>query len=377
MSTVSTAGMEKELKKIVGRVNFIDDPETLLSHPMDHSLIAGQAPNYIVRPGDAGQVQAIVKLANEHKIPVVPCSSGIHFNGNVIPHQGGILLDLTRMNRILDVDMDNKMVRIEPGVTWGQLQAELACRNMMALSPLLPHPLKSVLSCHLEREPMLIPKYEYAGPLLTMEAVLPNGDLFRTGSACVPGFPDKSLAEGVNPGGPGYLSYTWLLQGAQGTMGVATWGKIKMAPRPSVDKTFLIPFERLEEAVQLVYNILRRMIGTECLILNNNDLAAILSAQYARDYDCLRKTLPAWMVILVSGGGWRRPEEKIEYEEQGLREAAAELHIPGQPTALPGFPGLERELPSMLRSAWPQGATYWKFAPKGGCQDLFFQSLIF
>jgi len=368
--------IKESLAKIVGAENVSDDPKTLLSYSRDYSLNTPRTPNYVVRPGNTGEVQKVIKLAAEYGIPIVPCSSGVHFYGNTIPNMGGIMLDLRRMNRILDVDLPNKMVRVEPGVTWGQLQAEAAKYKMMALCPLLAHPQKSVLTSHLEREPMLIPKFEYAGSMVTLEVVFPDGQAFRTGSACVPGFPDKSLAEGVNPGGPGYLTYNWLIQGAQGTMGVVTWVKVKMAPKPKIDKTFFIPFKNLEDAVRLVYNVQRRMIGEECLILNDINLATILAKKWPQDFNNLKKILSPWTVILVSGGGWRRPEEKIEYEEDGLRDAAAELHIPELPTSLPGLPGLEKELPGMLRTAWPEKKTYWKFASKGACQDVFFQTTL-
>ena len=368
--------IKEDLAKIVGAENVSDDPEALLSYSKDCSLSTPRMPNYIARPKNTDEVQRVIKLANENGIPIVPCSSGIHFHGNTIPNLGGIVLDLRRMNKILDVDLYNKMVRVEPGVTWGQLQSEVAQHKMMGLCPLLPHPLKSVLTSHLERELMLIPKFEYTGSLVTLEVVFPDGEVFRTGSSCVPGFPDKSMAEGVNPGGPGYLSYNWLIQGAQGTMGVVTWAKVKMAPKPKMDKTFFIPFESLEDAIQLVYNVQRRMIGEECLILNSVNLAAILAKKWPQDFDNLRRIFSPWTVILVSGGGWRRPEERIEYEEEGLREAANELHIPELPTSLPGLPGIERELPGMLRTAWPEKKTYWKFADKGACQDVFFYTTL-
>ena len=368
--------IKRELTRIVGAENVSDEPEALLSYSRDCSLSTPRTPNYIARPKNTEEVQNVVKLANESGIPVVPCSSGIHFYGNTIPNLGGIMLDLRRMNKILEFDLDNKMVRVEPGVTWGQLQAEAAKLKMMGLCPLLPHPLKSVLTSHLEREPMLIPKFEYAGSMVTLEVVFPDGQAFRTGSACVPGFPDKSMAEGVNPGGPGYLSYNWLVQGAQGTMGVVTWAKVKMAPRPKINKTFFMQFENLDDAVQFVYNVQRRMIGEECLILNSVNLAAILARKWPGDFDTLRRMLAPWTVILVSGGGWRRPEEKIEYEEEGLREATAELHIPDLPTSLPGLPGVEKTLPDMLRTAWPEKKTYWKFASKGACQDIFFYTTL-
>ncbi len=368
--------IKADLSKIVGAENCSDDPEVLATYAGDTGLSAPRRPNYVARPRSTEEVQQVVKLANKHGIPIVPRSSGVHFNGNAIPGQGGILLDLRRMNRILELDAANKMARVEPGVTWGQLQAEAARHNMMGLSPLLPHPQKSVLTSHLEREPMLIPKFEYAGAMVTLEVVFADGEAFRTGSACVPGFPDKSLAEGVNPGGPGYLSYNWLVQGAQGTMGVVTWAKVKIAPRPKVDKTFFIPFASLEDAVALVYNVQRRMIGEECLILNSVDLATMLAKKWPQDFANLSRTLAPWTVILVSGGGWRRPEGRIEYEEAGLREAAAELHIPELPTSLPGLPGIEREMPKILRSPWPEKKPYWKFAARGGGQDVFFYTTL-
>jgi FAD/FMN-containing dehydrogenase len=368
--------IKEELAKIVGAANVSDDPKALQSYARDRSLSTPRAPNYIARPKNTAEVQGIIKLAGESGIPVVPCSSGIHFYGNTIPKLGGIVLDMRLMNKILDIDLPNKMVMVEPGVTWGQLQAKVVEHDMMGLCPLLPHPLKSVLTSHLEREPMLIPKFEYAGSLVTLEVVFPSGEAFRTGSACVPGFPDKSMAEGVNPGGPGYLTYSWLVQGSQGTMGVVTWAKVKMAPRPKVDKMFFIPFNSLDEVVRLVYNVQRRMLGEECLILNDVNLASILAKKWPQDFNSLKKVLPPWTVILVLGGGWRRPEEKIEYEEEGLREAAAELHIPLLPTSLPGLPGLERDLPGMLRTAWPEKRTYWKFAARGASQDIFFHTML-
>ena len=211
-------------------------------------------PNYIVKPQNADDVQSILKLANETKLPIVPCSSGIHFEGNTIPIEGGAILDLRRMNKILAIQERNRMVRVEPGVTWGQLQTALQKYDLMALSPLLPHPSKSVLSSHLEREPMLIPKFEYTDTLVTLEVVLPSGDRFRTGSAAVNSFPD-SMSDGVFPGGPGNTSWNWILQGAQGTLGVVTWAQVKIEYRPKVNKTFFIPFKKISDAAELVRRI--------------------------------------------------------------------------------------------------------------------------
>ena len=185
--------MKKELTTIVGSKYVSDAPKVLKAYSKDHSFGAPRVPNYIVKPKSAGEVQEVIKLANERRMPVVPCSSGVHFNGTTVPGQGGIILDLGRMNNILEIDERNRKVKIEPGVTWGQLQSELEEHELMALIPLLPHPKKSALTSHLEREPLVIPKFEYGDPLLTMEVVFPGGDLFRTGSAVVTG----ALADAV------------------------------------------------------------------------------------------------------------------------------------------------------------------------------------
>jgi FAD/FMN-containing dehydrogenase len=368
--------IKEELIGIVGAKNVFDDAKRLKPYSKDCSLSAPVMPSYVVKPKNADEVQRVVKLANAKRLPVVPCSSGIHFNGDTIPVQGGIVLDLRGMNRILAIDERNRMARVEAGVTWEQLQPELEKHDMMALAPLLPHHLKSALTSHLEREPVVIPKFEYTDTLMTVEVVLPDGELFKTGSACVPGFPDKSLADGVNPSGPGNMMWTRMLQGAQGTLGVVTWGQFKIEYRPKVNKTFLIPFKSIKDAVEAVYKIQRRMIGEECLILNNFNLAAILAKKWPEDFNVLRATLPPWMLILVLGGGKRFPEEKIEYEEDALREVAQESYITELPTSVPGMPGVEREIADMLRGAWPKARTYWKFAYKGSCQDLFFHTVL-
>jgi FAD/FMN-containing dehydrogenase len=367
--------INEELVKIVGADNVLTDNAILKEYSGDYSIAKPVMPTHVVKPHNADDVQRIIKLANETKLPVVPCSSGVHFDGNTIPAAGGMILDLSRMNKILSVQERNRMVRVEPGVTWGQLQTELQKHDLMALSPLLPHPAKSVLSSHLEREPMLIPKFEYADTLVTMEVVLPEGDRFNTGSAAVRNFPD-SMSDGVFPGGPGNTSWNWILQGAQGTLGVVTWAQVKIEYRPEVNKTFFIPFSNISEASEFARRIQRRMIGEECLILNDFNLAAILAKQWPEDFNSLRQGLAPWTLVLVLGGGKRFPEEKIEYEEDGLRAAAAELSITELPTSLPGYPEAEKIMPNLLRTPWPAERTYWKFAYKGSCQNLFFHTKL-
>ena len=271
-----TDSLLKKLASIVSSENASDAPEVLEHYSQDYSLVPPRMPNYVVWPTSSGQVQEIVKWANAENLPLIPRSSCVGFTGSTIPSQGGVVVDMSRMNNILDIDQRNRKARIEPGVTFGQLQAALDPQNLMSLNPLLPHASKSVLSSYLEREPMLIPKFEYGDPIFTMEVVLPTGDILRTGSASAPGAPDDTLAALVGPHGPG-LDFYRIFQGAQGTFGIVTWMTIKVEYLPEVQKLLFIPSDSVEELVEATYRIQRKMLGNECFILDSNYLSSILA----------------------------------------------------------------------------------------------------
>jgi FAD/FMN-containing dehydrogenase len=362
---------KEKLGKLVGAENFSDAPEVLLEYSQDFSLSPPGMPNYVVKPKDAQEVQKVVSFANEHKIPVVPTSSKVHFYGATIPRQGGIVLDLSRMNKILELDADNRRVRIEAGVTWEQLTRELKKEGFRIIMPLLPHAERSVLTDYLERVVPTNTVYDYGEPLQAMEVVWPTGEIFRMGSASVDGYPD-SLSKGGNPSGPG-LDFYRFFQGAQGTMGVVTWANLKVESIPKIDKVFFAPVDDVEYAIEFLYRILPRRVGQECLLLNNVDLAAILAEQWPDEFERLLTTLPPWTLILVVSGLLRRPEEKISYEEKFLGEVLKnefpEMHLAEN---LPGFPGLHKKLLPLLRNPWPANVPYWKNRYAGACQNLFF-----
>jgi FAD/FMN-containing dehydrogenase len=360
-----------KLLEIVGTEYFSDAPEVLKKYSKDFSLVPPGMPNYVVKPKDAQEVQKIIQFANEHLIPVVPISSQVHFNGATIARQGGIILDLTRMNRILEIDEPNRRVRIETGVTWKQLTDDLGTKGFRMIMPLLPHSQRSVVTDYLEREVPTNTVYDYGEPLQSMEVVWPTGEIFRTGSASVNGYPD-SISKGANPSGPGIDFYRFF-QGAQGTMGVVTWANLKIESIPRKDKVFFAAVDDLAYAIQFLYRVLPRRIGQECLLLNNIDLAAIIAEDWPKDFEKLQKALPPWTLILVVSGLLRRPEEKMAYEEKALSEILKnEFKSMSLAENLPGFPGLGRKILPILRMPWPKDATYWKNCWKGGCQSLFF-----
>ncbi len=359
------------LSKIVGADNCIDDPARLRDYESDLSHDAVGAALCVVRPGSSKEVSEVVSFCNENLIPLVPSSSKVHFYGAAVPSEGGVVMDMTRMNRILEVDTENRRVRFEAGVNWAQLTRALKDKGYRVIMPLTPPAERSVLTDFLEREEPVNQVYDYGEPLQAMEIVWPTGEIFRLGSASVEGYPD-SPSRGANPSGPG-LDFYRFFQCAQGTMGVVTWTNLKMESIPKMDKILFAPAQDLQYLNEFLHRIMPRRIGQEVLILNNVDLAALLSEKWPSDFEILKSSLPPWTLILVLSGLMRRPEEKIAYEEHFLSEVIRnEFSGIRLGENLPGFSGLGQRVLNMLREPWPSERPYWRLQVKGAFKSLFF-----
>lgn len=359
--------VKQDLSGIVGSKHVSDDHRILLNYSHDNSFVKPVKPSCVVFPKSTQEVQELVKYANDKFIPLIPRSSRISFYGAGIPSQGGVIVDLTRMNKILEINALNKMVTVEPGVTWSQIQSELEKQGLTVSNPLLPHSLKSVFTSALEREPILTPKPEYSETLLTGEIVLPNGEIFWLGTALGKGMVGRKFRDGMIPS-------TRVFTGAQGALGIVTWAKIKLEYLPTMNKLFFIPFETIDNAIEPIYRIQQRMLGRECFVLNNVELAAILAGKMSVKLDALRNALPPWTVILCLTGLNRYPLERIAYEEEALEELATQLHFQALP-ALGGIPGMGKAMLEMLRKPWAE-EVYWKFAYKGSCHEVFFHTTL-
>jgi len=370
--------MKDQLVEIVGKDNVLDSPDAIARYGKDHSVERPGLFTCVVRPGKVAEAQKVIQLANEAKFAVVPQTSGVHFHGGAVPKQGGVVLDLSGMNRIVEIVDESMVAHIQVGVTWEQLQTALEPKGLRSVIPLLPHASRSVIMDWLEREHPVAQNYEYVPPLRSLQVIWGNGEEFVTGSASVGSFRNPgNLADGVNPAGPGPMSWDTFIYGSQGTMGVVTWGVVSLEPIPTLNKTFFIPADRVEDVIEPVYRILRRGACSECLLINNINLAAILTEKWPEQFARLRTILPPWTVILVATALKRRPEEKIAYQEEFLRELMSSCFGKVELlTTLPGLPAVERRLPEMLRKPWPKDKTYWKHAYKGGCQDLMFMTTL-
>jgi len=350
-----------ELEKIIGKERIIKNPKLLKFFSSDLSCFDPvKMPSYLVKPRNARDVQDIVIFSNKYEVPLTASSSTIHFYGRTIPAEGGIIIDLSEMNRIIRIDNRNKNATIEPGVTFSQIGI-IKEKGLMPLTPLYPPSEKSVITSYLEREPLLIPKLEYYEPILTMEIVLASGEILRTGSAAV--MPSK-FADYVVPFGPG-LNWNQIFQGAQGTLGIVTSATIKIEYLPKHEKFYFLNSNDLENLINPLYEIQRYLLGHECLILNNLNLAMILASDNS-EIEKIRAKLPHWTLITCLSGGILFPEEKLKQEEEDFIECLHEFNIESALT----LSGFENRIPQIFRQSYNN--KYWKIKLKDNFQDTFF-----
>ena len=369
--------VENDLGKIVGKENILNDPGILKEYSGGLAFVPGKMPNCVARPSNIDELQGIVRWANENKAVLVPVSSGPpHFRGGTVPDaEGAVIVDLRRMNKIIRVNASNRVAIIEPGVTYGELQYELAESGLCAYMPLGPRNSKSVLASVLERDPILMPgvHFDSTDPMLCAEIVFGTGDKMRTGEAAGPDTLEQQWEIGkaqISPFGPTQMDPQRLVSGAQGTIGIVTWMSLKCRFLSSLSRAFLIPGSGLEPLMELCYHLTRIRFTGNIFILNGCNLACLM--QYnPRDIATLRDSLPSWFMFVSCEGYGPMPEEKVQYLEADLRELA-DLYRLELRTDIAGVKAEEfsRLLPL------PSPEPYWKQRLKGGFHDIFFLTTL-
>lgn len=367
-----------ELIKIVGKANVLDNPKTLEAYSRDFSFAAARKPWFVVKPKNVDEVQGIVKWANDTSTPLVPVSSGPpHFRGDTVPSvPEAVIIDLSGMKRVININRRNRVAVIEPGVTYGQLQQELPKEGMRLSTSLLPGSNKSVITSLLEREPRLNPRYQWAylDPLRSLEIVWGDSNKFWTGGAA--GGPqdlEKQWAAEqwqLSGGGPAQVDFYKLASAAQGSMGIVTWASVKCELLPELHKLFFVPSEKLDDLLDLTYRILRFRYADELLLLNSSNLAYILG-EGVDQIKALTGKLPPWLLVLGVAGRSILPRERVEFQEQDIREIAQGFGLQLLPS-VPGAMGVD-VLEKILN---PSKEPYWKLGYKGGCQDIFFETTL-
>jgi hypothetical protein len=370
---MSEEQLYQELIKICGSKFISNDPDLLESYSMDLSFVKGKIPKYVVWLKKTKQIEEILKLANKIGFSIVPISSSspLRYHGDTIPQKdNSIIVDLSRMNKILSIDRKNRVIMIEPGVVFEQIIPILKKKGLRILQPLYPREGKSVLTTALERVPTTIPRYQWdsSDPLLCTEVVFGTGDLFRTGTAAGPGTIKKQKKSGqaqVNPMGPTQFSPFRLIQGAQGSLGIVTWVTLKLELMPTNQKIIHFQTEKIQELLDLQHELLKFRLCNEILILNNINLACLVK-QLPEDIKELSSSLARWNLILILAGRGILADERIEYQKGDLGDIISDLELEhlGKESIIS-----DREIIHALNSS----TSYpWRKRLKGSFQDIFF-----
>ncbi|MGD1108594.1 MAG: FAD-binding oxidoreductase [Terracidiphilus sp.] len=366
------------LADIVGAVNVIDDPRILEGYASDCSAAPRRNPRFVVHPQNATQVQALVTWANQTHTGLVPVSSGApHFYGDTVPSQpGSIIVDLSGMKQIKRIDRRNKMVVIEPGVTYAELKPALAKEGLRISQPLLPRRNKSVVASLLERQPTTIPRFNFSlpEPLRNCGVVWGSGEIAFTGESGN-GIPDleeqwKLGGAQVDPKGPNATDLMRLLTGAQGTMGIVIWASVKCELIPAASHSVFVASEKLEDLIDFCYQEERIRIGDEMMCVNAPQLATMMGDS-ANEIGRLKAKLPAWTVMIRLAGAGHFPSERVEVQRLDLGRLAQKCGLTLQNSlASNGAAELEKAFES------DSGDTYYKLKYKGGCREVFFLTTL-
>jgi hypothetical protein len=366
----------EKLEKIVGAGNLSIDQDILDEYSGDMSFVNRVRPACVVRPKKAEDIQKIINIANETQTPLVPVSSGPpHFRGDTIPCSGGsVVVDLKHMNKVIFVDRPRRVAMIEPGVTFGELIPVAKKEGLRLNMPLLPRKSKSVIGSMLEREPVLMPGYQWdiSDPLACTGLYFGNGNEFRTGQAAGPGTVEEQWKVGgvqKAPYGPGTASLHRLIQGSQGTMGIVTWASLRCELLPCAEESFLVGSSGLEKVLELSHWLVRLRMVTECFILNRAGIAAVFSEK-AGDFQVIKDSLPEYILFYTLAGYNYFPEERISSNIKDISKMTQQFGL--DPVKSIGAVSANRMLKMVQH---PSGEPYWKLRYKGACQDIFFLSI--
>ena len=288
-------GLKRALREIVGPSNFTDQLIDLISYSYDASD-HDHRPEAGLWPTTTEQVSKILSLANEHRIPVTPRGAGTGLAGAAVPNQGGVVLDLCRMNKILEIRIADRLAIVQPGVVYADLERALS-RYGFFFPPDPASASVCTLGGNVATNAGGIRGAKYGVTkdyVLGLEVVLPDGRIMRTGSHCM-----KSSS--------GY-DLTKLFVGSEGTLGVVTEIILKINPKPMATKTALASFNVLQDAGQAVIDVMHSGIIPSVLeILDPNTIRVL------RDHGNI--PLPEVMaMILVETDGYTEAETSYQME---------------------------------------------------------------
>ncbi|MDD4242343.1 MAG: FAD-binding oxidoreductase [Smithellaceae bacterium] len=240
----------QSLIDIVGERSVSNAPEELWFYSRDPGVLAPHKPDYVVAPKTTEEVQKIVQLANREKVPVVPMGNGMSLAGLVIPLKGGIVLDMKRMNKILEVNAMARYVVVEGGTSQGALKSYLQ-KNHPTLRHSIPDaPATTTIAANvsLHGQGRLTNQYGFNSDMVTgLEVVLPTGEICLIGSPSIgPYWISK---------GPTLPDLSGLFLGWLGCTGIITKVGLKLYPNKKIRDAELFVTDRVDLIPHILYKL--------------------------------------------------------------------------------------------------------------------------
>ncbi|PYX78437.1 MAG: FAD-binding oxidoreductase, partial [Acidobacteria bacterium] len=262
-----------QFRAIVGR-GLISDPSQLHTYECDGLTNFRVMPMAVLLPKSTEEVQGIVRLCNREKIPFVARGSGTGLSGGALPVDKGIVISLARMNRILEVDLPNARVVVEPGVINSEVTARVAPQGYFYAPDPSSQSVCSIGGNVAENSGGAhCLKYGFTTThVLALEVVLPDGSLVHFGSRAV----DR----------PGY-DLPGIFVGSEGTLGIATKVVLRIVKKPEVIQTLLAAFNSTNEAGTAVSEIIGAgMLPAAIEMMDNLSIQAAEASVHAGYPNC-------------------------------------------------------------------------------------------
>jgi glycolate oxidase len=307
---------------LAARLSEIVTPEHVLTgdaisddYAHDEALTATpQVPAAVVRPGTTGEVSGVLRVANEQRVPVTARGNGTGLSGAAVPAtKGAIVVSFERMNEIIEIDTENHVAVVEPGVSLSQLDEALASHRLVY--PVYPGEYSASLGGNVATNAggMRAVKYGVTRhQVLGLEAVLASGEVIRTGGKFVKATTGYDL--------------TQLIIGSEGSLALVTEAVLKLYPRPEHQATVMAPFPTLDEVTGAVPKIVASGIGP--LVLEYIDMLtmAAITAHVGLDLGVpqeIRDRALAYLVVMMENAHAERLDEDVQALSEQLSELGA------------------------------------------------------
>ncbi len=298
--------IKEALIKIVGPDNFTDSLIDRISFSYDSSGL-NRRPAAAVWIKNTQQVADVLKLANTHRFPVTPRGAGTSLTGSAVPKEGGLVLDMSRMNQILKISIEDRLVIVQPGVVFDDLNYALAPSGFF----FPPNPASgkvSTIGGNVATNAGGVKGAKYGTTrdyVLDLEVVLPNGSVLHTGShtmKCVSGY-----------------DLTRLFVGSEGTLGVVTEITLKINPKPRATTTCSATFNDLLQAGKAVSEIMRS--GIIPSVLELMDSPSLQAVNRATDLDL--PEVAAMLLVETDGYTQQEADRQMDKVVEALRSNKA------------------------------------------------------